>query len=809
LKSDQILSTILPISMISFGIDSAFHGIGRVREERAKGVFGRRAFVIGLGSVLGALALAAASDAVAFLSNTTAGIESVVQFGFAAALATVVAFLLLGIVTPLILSVVEGEKETRSVTRFGRVGDLILSLIAAGLATGTVAVLLFLSTEIGLGMLLGYLVLAIVLPWLLWRRGNGVVQVRSAPSRWPKRLGGLVASVASRPMVTLLVAAVVTGAAFWSALQLSVTFDVNDFFSSDSDFVVALDKTTHYLGDQGGEPATVYIETDLTSPEALEAIQLFTVRIAASPDNPLARDGDGVVRVDSGVLELVDDFDDNILLDTSKSLLIFYDEALAVGIDDGRGTSWSANDVGTVLWRSEDASQYATVLRYQIPDTRDQTNVVRTRETLEPAAKELERALRKIDEESSVVVSGSAIYRDDQLAGIRRSMLLALPLAVFACLIIAMGFMRSIRYGIVSVVPILLVVTWLYGLMHQAGFAVNVVTSIIGAVSVGIGIDFSTHFTMRFLEERRAGAGTDVALATAGTGTGSALAGSAMTSVAGFGILAFAPMPMFATYGLLTAIMIVLALIASLFVLPSLLAVVTGDGQEPSSGSLVADLRLDGTTPLRLGLSRDLSDGVVDHVLEVCEGQLRDGGLSIGTVPAADVVEQIRDGDFDVALMTYWPGGAVPETKGLEVVPLAKEDLVAVGGSATHPDIASLKDIARKLVISGPHHESELGIESILRTETKTPFLAHSVAQVRAGLRIAAITGGTMILPRSMAKHAGILPVRLLDPPAVIQTVLLVSHDRAGDPNVFVLAAGMSNALRSDDRMDTAALRNS
>ena len=58
---------------------------------------------------------------------------------------------------------------------------------------------------------------------------------------------------------------------------------------------------------------------------------------------------------------------------------------------------------------------------------------------------------------------------------------------------------------------------------------------------------------------------------TAGAGTGEALVGSALSSIVGFAILALAPMPMFASYGLLTAIMIMLALCASLLVLPSLL----------------------------------------------------------------------------------------------------------------------------------------------------------------------------------------------------------------------------------------------
>lgn len=808
LKSDQILSTLLPISMISFGVDSAFHGIGRVREERTKGGLGRRSFVIGLGSVLGALGLAAASDAVAFLANTTAGIESVVQFGLAASLATVVAFFLLGVVTPLLLSLIEGEDEPRSVTRFGKPGDLVLSLIAAALATATVAVLLFLSIKIGLAMLVGYLLIVLVLPWLIMRRGRGVVHMSKEKRRWAGRLGELVAGVASRPVLTLSVVGMVTCGALWSAMQLSVTFDVKDFFSSDSDFVIALDKTAEYLGDQGGEPATVYVESDLTSRSALDAIAQFTDRVAAAPDNPLARGADGVVLVDAGLLRLVDAFDDQLGPQAAIDLSSLYAEALVAGFSSDVGpVVWSANEVGTVLWQSEDTSRQATVLRYQIPDTRDQANVVRVREILEPAATVLERALQLSDPDATVVVTGSAIYRDDQLAGIRRSMLLALPIAVAACLLLSIGFMKSVRYGVATVIPILLVVSWLYGLMHQAGFAVNVVTSIIGAVSVGIGIDFSTHFTMRFLEERRSGASTDRALAVAGRGTGSALTGSAMTSVAGFGILAFAPMPMFATYGLLTAIMIVLALIASLFVLPSLLAVVTTDtAAQRGIGDRTGALRLDVLSPLRLGLSRDLSDGVVDRVLEVCEDQLRQGGLGIRSVPGPELINAIQSGAVDVGLLAVWPGVELPEVVGIEVIPLAIEDLVAVGGSTLDQDVVSLREVVRNLVILGPHDEAEAGLRAMARADSRTPFLAHSVAQVRTGLQIAAITGGTMILPRTMAVHAGGLPVRPFDPPAVLQTLLLVAHDRAGDSDIFELAAGISRSLQVDERLDTSLL---
>jgi predicted RND superfamily exporter protein len=50
---------------------------------------------------------------------------------------------------------------------------------------------------------------------------------------------------------------------------------------------------------------------------------------------------------------------------------------------------------------------------------------------------------------------------------------------------------------------------------------------------------------------------------------------SAASSIVGFTILGLAPMPMFSSYGFLTAAMIFLALAASLMVLPSLLLMVT------------------------------------------------------------------------------------------------------------------------------------------------------------------------------------------------------------------------------------------
>ena len=102
-----------------------------------------------------------------------------------------------------------------------------------------------------------------------------------------------------------------------------------------------------------------------------------------------------------------------------------------------------------------------------------------------------------------------------------------------------------------------------------------------GAVPIGIGIDFAIHYTMRFREELAAVGERMEAVRRASEGTGVALLASAASSVVGFGILSFAPMPLFASYGLLTAVMIGMAAVATLLVLPSLLVMVSEDAPVP------------------------------------------------------------------------------------------------------------------------------------------------------------------------------------------------------------------------------------
>ena len=122
--------------------------------------------------------------------------------------------------------------------------------------------------------------------------------------------------------------------------------------------------------------------------------------------------------------------------------------------------------------------------------------------------------------------------------------------------------------GFIAVGPIVLVLIWVLGTMTLLGIPYNVVTALITALSIGIGVDYTIHIIHRYEREfanlRDPAAAARRTLAT----TGSALLGSALTTALGFGVLFFSSLAPFQQFGLVTAITIAYALIAAVIVVP-------------------------------------------------------------------------------------------------------------------------------------------------------------------------------------------------------------------------------------------------
>ena len=603
IKGGLIVELIVPIAMISLGVDFAVHAARRYQEERNLGIAPRAAFRAGMAGVLGALLLAMLSDSIAFLSNVPSGIEAVVHFGLAAGIAVLSSFLILGIVLPLALMKIDELLDSRP----GFHVPGWVSLVAAGLVTALtgagVILLVAVDKAVGAGILLTTTALFIGAPVaiLMGRSPSDVAQhgTGGTSSRRPMMEGAwverLVTGFATRRAVVLPAVAALTAIAIVLALRLEATFDVKDFFSEDSDLVVGLDKLDEHVGDRSGEGGIVFIRGDLASPDALSALDSFLETLGSNPFVGRATDGTPsifgrnvlnmvtlmmessyarrVVEERTGVA--LTDVDGDSRPDTAKQTHALFDFITTYGVPIDTKTDIYAPDVvAEALFYDADAPEEQIALIYAgIPGTRELSHITLARVSLE----EYLIPLRGVPGITQVGLTGSPFLRDAELTATVDNLRRSLPIAAMGAMVLLLIAFRSAKYAIVTILPIGLVVAWLYAIMELAGFALNFVSATIGAVSIGVGIDYSIHMTERFREELHRTPTRIDALRRAAHGTGVALLASAGSSIVGFAIMAFAPMPMFSTYGLLTALMIFLALVASLVVLPSLLMLITSD----------------------------------------------------------------------------------------------------------------------------------------------------------------------------------------------------------------------------------------
>ena len=391
------------------------------------------------------------------------------------------------------------------------------------------------------------------------------------------RIGALVVATTRARRVLLPALAALTLVAGWAGLQSRAAFDVRDFFSSETDFVTGLDKYDRHAVPRAGEPADIYVEADLSNPDVLAVLRDTRETLRSLATERLSQDGQGRTKTGGGVVELLEVAGGRLDAgaDALESLIRRVQEEGVPGEGEGPELLSATKARSMVSLGEQGLADAATRLHLELRNSRDEDEVEATRAFLAPLVRDLQEALQTHDPDARAILTGGAIVRVASLEAVLLAFQLSFPFALLFCLLAASVFMRSLRYGAISTVPVVLVAIWLYGFMYAVGYSLNVVTATIGAISIGVGIDFSVHFTMRFREEMEEAASRIDALRGAGAGTGQALAASAFSSALGFSILAFAPMPMFAAYGLLTAVMIMLALAAALLVLPSLLLLVT------------------------------------------------------------------------------------------------------------------------------------------------------------------------------------------------------------------------------------------
>ena len=608
LKGGLIVDFIVPISMVSLGVDFAIHAIRRYQES--KEIFGnnvKKALSVGLTAVSGALILAVMSDSLAFLANTVTGIEALIHFGFAAATATVSSFILLGIMAPVAYMkidqlLIKYNQNDKDINVFIKI---IFGILAASLAGTSVILTVVLDPGYGGLALLAYLLLFIILPITIIKTFGNIRIFPSTSNKNKDKISlfakfdivSILSGITKYKYPVVLSAVLLTLFAGYYALKLEPSFDVKDFFDPNSDFVVGLDKLDEYYYESAGEPAEIYFEGLLYSENFVNSLNEFSSLL--KQNEYVGKNVDGSIQYydltifdlmkailenpfalnvysthELGTKEIITDIDNNLIFDNSKQLESLFKIAPLIGIPKNQNEFLLTPDsVSTFLRYDQKNDIFYMRQQVGIPGTGNFDTILSAYDQLNKDVTIFDKF--ENDTLKDYGITGSPFVREAQTSAATDSLRQSIPVAAIGALILLLIATRNIFYSLVTVFPLLLIVVWLYAIMYVFGFGLNFVTATIGAVSIGVGLDFSIHMTERFKQELKIQKNKKDAMKVSMRGTGLALLGAGASSIAGFTILSFAPMPLFSTYGVLSAFMISFAMLSSILILPSLLLIVT------------------------------------------------------------------------------------------------------------------------------------------------------------------------------------------------------------------------------------------
>lgn len=175
---------------------------------------------------------------------------------------------------------------------------------------------------------------------------------------------------------------------------------------------------------------------------------------------------------------------------------------------------------------------------------------------------------------SPVVVSAELrriVWRDAARAGV---------IGLIAVYLLMWADLGSQRRALLALIPLAVGLVWMVGAMALLGIRVNFMNIFVITMIIGIGVDYGIHLLHRW---------TESGLAPAALGeTAKAIAVAALTTVAGFGSLVLSHFPGLRSVGAAAILGTVFAAVASIAVLPVLLAGLhmraAGRGESASPG---------------------------------------------------------------------------------------------------------------------------------------------------------------------------------------------------------------------------------
>ena len=511
------LTAMVPLILISLAVDYSIQAVSHYREHRIAGEPVAVATRAGLRAVAIPLLLAAVTTIASFLTNLLSPIPPIGDFGVVAGLGVGLSLIVMLTLVPAARTIIDRRREAR-------------------------------------GTLPPVRPIANAIPGI---------------DRLAERLG---ASIARRPAPYIIFVALVSIGLGLAATRLTTDFSVRDLLPGDGQVLEDLDTLDEAVGGST-EVASILVRAEITSTRILQ--NLFDVSHAFEDERTRPRAAEGHMEASLPLLiedwitdtgEPGDRYDADLErlfaeatagLDLNPELVQRFFDALAV-----------VDPVGLrrVLVNDPDGVDTMLLQFRAYSGDRDET---------EGMVEDIKGLWFGDDDEIRTTSQDIITLTVAEEITERQTGAIATTIAV-ALGILTIFFWVTLRQAALSVIavgPIVLVLIWVLGTMALLGIAYTIITSIITALSIGIGVDYTIHVIHRYREEFSKSRNPEQAAIRTLATTGSALLGSALTTALGFAVLTFSPLQSFQEFGITAAITISYSLIVSILVVPPAMTV--------------------------------------------------------------------------------------------------------------------------------------------------------------------------------------------------------------------------------------------
>ncbi|HIL65928.1 MAG TPA: hypothetical protein EYG33_07170, partial [Candidatus Poseidoniales archaeon] len=233
-----------------------------------------------------------------------------------------------------------------------------------------------------------------------------------------------------------------------------------------------------------------------------------------------------------------------------------------------RGQTWAERTSMYAALTDDDESLRYLKVRVDV--------VLQTSEETSNVAREFERQALMLEMDGliggDVHITGDVIVIHSIFSGLVISQVESTAISLLVSIAVLFVLTRRLGQSLVVILPVGLAGAWVVGSMAILWMTWNVLTIMITALTIGLGIDYSIHVWRSFEANRLSGMGTWSAMQNMYETTGTALLMSAGTTICGFLVLLLSPIPVIQDFGVVSAISVSFSLILALFVLPGLLA---------------------------------------------------------------------------------------------------------------------------------------------------------------------------------------------------------------------------------------------